>query len=1808
MKKFYIILFLIFCCFSHSSFSQRKNQKITKFTPLGFPEEITFFLQKSKKKDGKKIGEKFAKSWIDFVTEDQDSIVVVANKMLSKRMKAFPYFEKFLMIVMELPQAHSDSYIPWISSLDYFLSDKGVNSAKFFINMTYGLLFENSVFESSSIKWKSNSKNFVFSYNKKYRKSKRKEKYKLVKLDFGSMDLVCHSRGDSSKIYNTKGSYFPINKLFYGRGGKVTWERVGFSMEDVFVDLPDSFKLDLTKSSYKIKNVSLTNKFYFKTKLKGDLHEKLKKNANKVEIYRRDTIITYTAVYPRFYSYSKRLKINQIYAGVDYEGGFTLKGAKFVVANINEDSKKPLKNEEAFSYLHIYKDGNKFLKIKSPFFVFKKNKTNDPITGEEYFKETALSKDAAITFYLNKDSIYHPSVEFKYFVNTGRVVLYRNGKGMSISPYFNTYHDYDMDFELLSWNINEEIIEFKTLFKEALLSKKKDLSEQDTTENALNPITTIRDFSKKYRKKKFLVAEFADFINEGKEKSKDLSKKLEKWASITKKFEKEKDTLKLIVLLKKFAESGETLLLKINADQKEEEKQFIEPITELSRIAKEIALDVPKEETDRNKIILGIRFLRSEATKISNYLNIETRKLLIELARDGFIFYNDKTQIAVIQDRLYDYFSANKAEFMSANYFSQNRFMKLQGRDARHPLILIKMFAREYDTDEFYASSFASYIRKPSHLVRQLLMRLAFEGFLNYNSVTQEVKIKQRLYDYIEKSRGRLDYDVISIKSETESTLNNAFLNLENMDLVISGVDSVNLSTARDLVIYPETSKLLLKEGGNFDFDGRIRVGTGIGSFEYYGNNFSFKYDSFKIDMDNIDYMKVRLNYMRRKNNELIKGDIESLIEKITGDLLIDNPNNKSGVDTSFTKSYPVFNSRTPSYVYYDDEKIYDGVYDKDKFYFEINPFQIDSLMGINNPGKLKLSGNFSSGNIFPDFEDTLTIQIHEEGIKEHKKNIYSFGFKRPAPEDGFPAYEDKGRFYSEVSLSNKGLQGKGTLEYLTSTSTSDEFTFFPDSVNGRADSFYVKKQKTPIEYPMVKTDTVEIHWEPHNDRLFSTKRENQKPFIMYEGLAVLNNTILVEPDGLKGWGTMKLRTFNNSYLTVKPPHLFIFKMEDFTADTSDLVLRSTDSLIAIRSDNVKAKVDFTEKKSEFVCNDSLPISEFIQTKYISNIPEFSWLMEDNIVKLPDPESSLYSDVPDVEDNTTLDVSDLVGATYTSIHQDKDSLKFVSPHATYSLQEQLLVAEEVKLVRVADAIIFPIDEKIIVERYSKMRTLYDAKIIANNNSKYHTFDSVAVDINSKFNYMGKGIYTYIDEESEEQIIHFDTISVDSLKETVAIGEIFPQDEFFLSPNFAFSGEVKAEARKQFLTFTGGTKINHECDSIMSDTTWIAFSGEIDPNDILIPIPQLPKDKNKKDIFASTLMVESDSTYLYSTFLTPSLSDNETTIFYADGFLHYNKEKGIYQISKMEKLAEPTYPANLMSLKSDFCFIHTEGDFDMGVDLGQVKLKTVGVMNHDMPKSHLKFEVMMGVDFIIEEKATELLAKTIKEAKRLKDLDMTSEDYVNNLAEYIGWKEKNKMVNDIILNGLETEVPDAMKQTIVFADLNLVWNTETHSYKSDGKIGIANIGEIPINKYVKGNIEIVKKQKTGKKSRDKIHIYLNPERGKWFYFVYDTEILATTSGVSEYNTIINDVDKKKRKLKVAKGEAGYSYFPATSDDKEEFLENFYSEEAPNDETDDENKDDENKDDENKDDENKDDENKDDENKDDENKDDENKDGN
>ena len=88
-----------------------------------------------------------------------------------------------------------------------------------------------------------------------------------------------------------------------------------------------------------------------------------------------------------------------------------------------------------------------------------------------------------------------------------------------------------------------------------------------------------------------------------------------------------------------------------------------------------------------------------------------------------------------------------------------------------------------------------------------------------------------------------------------------------------------------------------------------------------------------------------------KKYNEKGELSLEPLENEITilnGELLVDTNINKSGIWKEDYPEYPIIRSYERSKVYYDQEEIFSGVYDRERFYFDLDPFEIDSLDSYN--------------------------------------------------------------------------------------------------------------------------------------------------------------------------------------------------------------------------------------------------------------------------------------------------------------------------------------------------------------------------------------------------------------------------------------------------------------------------------------------------------------------------------------------------------------------------------------------------------------------------------------------------------------------------------------------------------------------------------------------------------------------------------------------------------------------------------------------------------------------------------------------
>ncbi len=1062
---------------------------------------------------------------------------------------------------------------------------------------------------------------------------------------------------------------------------------------------------------------------------------------------------------------------------------------------------------------------------------------------------------------------------------------------------------------------------------------------------------------------------------------------------------------------------------------------------------------------------------------------------------------------------------SGKASFESSSYFSEARYLKLQGIDLMNPLNVIQRYTNKYNVREVGVQALSEEILMPQEQVIAMLVNLSNRGFVIYDRDRKTAVVKEKLYDYINAMNRKVDYDVLQFNSET-FRMQNASLELDSFGLKLFGVPFVFLSDSQNVFIYPQNEQLIVKKGMDFNFSGRVHAGK----FDFYARQCEFDYDQFKIGMPVIDSMSFIVNsFETNESGEHYPVKVKNVVSDLGGDLYIDDPNNKSGLKPF--PNFPIFNSTKDAYVYYDKRSLFNGIYNREKFYFYVYPFTIDSLDNFKTE-LLQFNGYLASAGIFPDIEDTLRVQ-----------SDYSLGLIAKTPPGGYPVYGGKGTYLADITLNDKGLRGKGSIEYLTSTSWSDDYIFFPDSCNSVVREFVIAEQFTPLEYPAVTGENAKLHWIPYKDKMIF--RQWEVPFNMFNQQSYLLGTLVLTPKELRGAGTM---SFEDAQLQSK---MYIFGQHEISADSADFDLKSTDlAASAFSTKNYKSHIDFDERKGEFASNGGASFVEFPVNQYICSIDEFDWFMDSYQIAIGSAEKE--AEMARFDNLTIRELIDipLEGSEFISVHPDQDSLSFISTIATYNLKEFILNAEDVKYIRVADAAIFPTDKRIVINPGAKMNTIPDAKILTNTVTRYHEIYDAVIDIKGKKKYTGIGNYDYVDENADRQKIFLQNLGVDPSFQSVGNGYVSDSSGFTISKDFDFAGNILLYANREFLNFDGAFRIKHTCSS--GRRSWVKFNSDINPADIYIKVDENLVSMDRKPL-SSGLMYSEEENRFYSGFFNEKRAASDQEILSASGFIKFDKASEVYEVAALNKLKGLTSKGNQLSLDRKKCVLTSQGQFSLGAELGRVKMGVFGTSKYYIIPDSTSFDLVIALDFPFDDKALSMMAENIN-GKNLMGVNLVRPEYLKALTDILGDKEAEKVISDLRLFGKFRRYPSELEHTFLFTDVKFKWNYATRSFVSYGPIGIGCIGKTQVNKFVDGFIEIERKR-TG----DVISIYIEFENGKnWYFFNYRNNLMQTFATNTEYNTIIQELKEDKRTVKQDKEGQEYSFIISNLRKKADFL--------------------------------------------------------
>lgn len=1065
-----------------------------------------------------------------------------------------------------------------------------------------------------------------------------------------------------------------------------------------------------------------------------------------------------------------------------------------------------------------------------------------------------------------------------------------------------------------------------------------------------------------------------------------------------------------------------------------------------------------------------------------------------------------------------------QALFESETFFNADYFLNLMGLDEYHPLTRLKQFSEYYYSLTFPVSEFAKWLNKPEETVTGLCIDMANKGFVFFDRTRGEVTIKQKLFDYIDAFTKKRDYDILTIYSETKAPVDNAVLDLKDFGMTVYGVKSVFLSDSQKVAIYPYNQKLTIGRNRDISFDGVVRAGL----FTIYGHDFRFSYDTFKIRLHKIDSIKIAVETDKKDAyGNLVASEINNLIELATGVLYIDDPSNKSGLKS--LAQYPIIDARTFSYIYYDKIPGMEDVYRKENFYFKVDPFTYENLDHYK-ADDLSLTGEFVGGNILRPMKQYLTIQEDN-----------SLGFKMDIPPQGIDVYEGKGMFHEFISMSNKGLKGKGMLKHLTSTTISDEFSFFPDSMITKAVTFNIGRNGSGL-FPDTKSVDVKIKWLPVKDEWYAYNSSG-KSFDMFSNGTTLDGNLKLTPSLLSGTGVINMP---DSRIVSRN---FTFSSDQIKADTADYNLKSpSGDSYAFIAENASTDINFATKITRFHLNTDSSVVKFPEIQYICTMTDFGYDMDDRILNM-EQKGKGTGRLLTPDQLLKVSFRGLDKPTFFATNSLSDTISFTSLKARYFVNKEYIEAENINYIHVADALIQPDSGKITIDRRAKIRKLTNATIAVNNLHLLHSGD---IDIESTKRYSGSAVYEYVDESRTIRKISFPEINVDTLT-TTAKGFIAEDETFMLSPAFTFAGDVFLSARLDHLKFTGWSGIVHDCQTVKSYP--VKFSALIDPANVMIPVTEKPRDNNDNLLYTGTYL-SLDSALFYPAFLSQERSYTDVGLVKASGLLRYDKSKDQYQIASLEKLADPAAAGNMIRFGRNLCMLSGEGSVNISPGFDLVKMAAAGSVVHKTDSAKVEIDAMFALDFHFSPEALKVMSDEIRLMPSLKPVPLNSTFYNNGMKIILGTGAATQMKEDLDLFGGSHTVPKEFTYELLINKVNLYWNEATSSFRSKGRIGLGYVATQPLNVYVDGYIEIQRRR-----SGDLIDIYLKADESTWYYFSYFRGVMMVQSSSRDFNTIIVNTKIKDRRHPDSSVRVPYTYMIAVEDRLARFLQRMEEDSAP-----------------------------------------------
>jgi len=1079
----------------------------------------------------------------------------------------------------------------------------------------------------------------------------------------------------------------------------------------------------------------------------------------------------------------------------------------------------------------------------------------------------------------------------------------------------------------------------------------------------------------------------------------------------------------------------------------------------------------------------------NETPFVSSYYNMDIQAEMIrwDLNTDSIDITNltARTQIPAL--------------FESREYFNDARLNRLSGMYGFNPLLMAFSYSRKVGSNEFYDLNMADDLKQNPKQVRQSMIDLWQRGYIDYNPANGKVTIKEKATHYILSNYKRKDYDDLLIPSLTSSAPN-ATINLKNQEMKVRGIERFFISKTLNVYILPEGSSISLLKNRDFKFNGALFAGN----FEFVGKDFTFRYDSFLIDLQQIDSIRFyvdmkdsKTGQMRRQrvDNKLVAYDPKNEamaglmmdIGETRGTLYINKPNNKSGIREY--PNYPVFNANRGAVVYFDNEKVLNNAYDQ-SVYFVIPPFEIDSLSSAD-PAAIGFKGRFVSGGIIPDIEETLHIMPDN-----------SMGFVHVIPREGYNLYMGSGKVYDTLTLDGNGLNASGKIEYLTSVLHSDQFVFYPDSVSSIGYSATVSAGNLgKASFPEANVEKFKMRWLPYQDSLYLTNLD--KPFQFYNNTATLYGTSIINQNGLYGSG--KLFTRGSEAISQN----FTFRENDYLARHAAFEIKSNNpSKPALAGDDIRLHFNLVNNIAEISPEiEGVAALTFPYAQYKTSISKAVWDLENQKVTMSKP-----------------DDVDIANSYFYTTRKELDSLAFNAAAAEYDIRKLELAISGIPYIKVADAKITPENNSVLILENARLGQLKNTIIVIDTLNEYHTLIDGTIDILSRNKFIGHATYQFVNavqDTFEIKFQKFDLVENQSRRRgeksqyTVSGGVVEEDQNLVISPGMLFKGRATMYATRKPLELDGLVKLDFK--KMSGYDKWIKyFSDNPEQQDVQFDFKSAVSGAGEP--LTAGLHFHSQSNSLYATFVTDRLTPGDADFFTPNGILSFNQEKNCFQIVDTLKTSGVNFSGRIFTFNEETGEITFEGPLNFIDNTSEVRLRASGIGKGNMYEEDFSVDAFLAFHFNIPTAAYQSMAVDIFDVVETLGAPEAHSDITTLLykaSELIGENaakeyEKRTQAGYAPLSAISP----ALNAGLVISSANLKWSAEKKAWYSVGKLGVSNILRQDINGMLDGFLEI-RKTPAG----DVVNIFLQASPSVWYSFSFMENRLIVSSSNDEMNGLI-----------------------------------------------------------------------------------------